>query len=58
MREFVVGEQRAAVVGYDELIGRFAIADRVRVALVIFNQTDDFKLERLAVVRFDDEDVA
>jgi hypothetical protein len=56
--ELVVVEQRAGVVGHDELIGLLAIAHRVGVLLVILDQTDDLELQRLAVIGFDDEDVA
>jgi hypothetical protein len=56
--QFVVVEERAVVVGDDKLVGRFAIADRVGVLLVVFDQTDDFELQRLAVVGLDNQDVA
>jgi hypothetical protein len=58
LRQFVVVEERAVVVGDDELVGRLAIADRVGVLLVVFDQTDDFEFQRLAVVSLDDQDVA
>jgi len=58
LRELVVREQVAGVVGHDELVSLLAVAHRVRVVLVVLDQTDDLELERLAVVRFDDEDVA
>ncbi len=56
--EFVVVEQRAGVVGYDELVGLLAVADRVSVLFVVLDQPDDFELQRLAVVGFDDENIA
>jgi hypothetical protein len=56
--QLVVVEQRARIVGHDELVGLFAVADRVGVVLVVFDQTDDFEFQRLPVVGLDDEDVA
>ncbi len=58
MGQLVVIEQRARFVGHDEFVGGFTVADGIRIALVVFHETDDFKFQRLTVVRLDDEDVA
>ena len=58
LRERFVLEQLPGVVGYDELVGGLAIADRVAVVLVVFDDADHFELEFLPVVRLHDEDVA
>ncbi len=58
LRERFVFEQFPGVVGYDELVGGLAIADRVAVVLVVLDDADDFELELLPVVRLHDEDVA
>lgn len=58
MGQLVVVEQRSGVVGYDELIGLFAVAHGVGVLFVVLDQTHDFELQRLTVVGLDDEDVA
>lgn len=58
MGEIVVVEQRPGVVGDDELVGLLAVANRVGILFVVFDQADDFELQRLAVVGFDNEDIA
>jgi hypothetical protein len=56
--QLVVVEERSDVVGDDELVGRFAVAHREGVLLIVLDQADDFELQRLAVVGLDDENVA
>jgi hypothetical protein len=58
LRELVVIEERSGVVGDDELVSLLAVTHRVGVLLVVLNQADDLKLQRLTVVGFDDQNVA
>jgi hypothetical protein len=58
LRQLVVVEERSLIVGYDELVGLLAVTHRVGVLLIVLNQTDDFKLQRLPVIGLDDQDVA
>ena len=58
MRQLVVVEQRTRIVGHDELVGLLAVAHRVGILFVVLDEPDDLELQRLAVVRLDDKDVA
>jgi hypothetical protein len=50
-----VAEQRPRRIGYNELVGFFAVADGIFVVIVVFNQTDDLEFELGAVDGLDDQ---
>lgn len=58
MGERVIIQKLAVMIGHDEFVRLFAVRDREGVALVVFDQPDDFEFILLTIGRLDNEDVA
>src|SRR5277367_2865631 len=57
LRELIVRQQLAHVVGHDEFVDRLVVGNGVAVLLLIFDDADDLVLEFLTVRRPDHDDV-